>query len=56
MQIGVKEHLHTYSSCFPSPGLNFEAITNEGGEKKQQHAMVSAIISSSDEVSGVILL
>lgn len=34
MQIGVKEHLHTYSSCFPSPGLNFEAITNEGGEKK----------------------
>lgn len=33
MQIRVKEHLHTYSSCFPSSGLNFKAITNKGEEK-----------------------
>lgn len=33
MQIGVKEHLHTYSSCFPSSGLNFKVITNK--EKKK---------------------
>lgn len=58
MQIGAKEHLHTYSSCFPSSGLNFKAITNK--EKKQNKTKtkhknkkpppqwMSAIISSYD--------
>lgn len=36
MQIRVKEHLHTYSSCFPSSGLNFKVITNKGEKKKKK--------------------
>lgn len=29
MQISAQEHLHTYSSCFPSLDLNYKAITNK---------------------------
>lgn len=36
MQIRVKEHLHTYSSCFPGSGLNFKAITNKREKKKKE--------------------
>lgn len=41
MQIGVKEHLHTYGSCFPSSGLGFKAIANNEKRKPQ---WMSAII------------
>lgn len=40
MQIRVKEHLHTYSSCFPGSGLNFKAITNKREKKKKKKPSV----------------
>jgi len=45
MQIGGKEHLHTYSSCFPSSGWNFKAITNKEKKKTKHHNKPSAEVS-----------